>query len=87
MYYYSTVNDVTMTHSDIVDESGIDCVFVHFERANEKGFDFADAKIPHFSFAKSYGFSEDELMQMTKYLKNNSALIWEFASKGGGENA
>ena len=28
---------------------------------------------------KSYGFSEDELMHMERYLRNNSFLIWEIA--------
>ena len=36
---------------------------------------------------KSYGFSEDEMMQMEKYLRNNSFLIWEIAREEGGEIA
>lgn len=87
MYYYSTVNDVVMTHSDIQDINGIDTVCVRFERPNKNGFDFAEGMIPHFTFQKSYGFNEDELLQFERYMRNNSALIWEFASKGGAENA
>lgn len=91
MYYYSTVNSVITTHSGIEeDENGMPCVKVHFERpcANgNSGFDFADGRIPHFNFQKAFGFSEDELFQLKEYMKNNSSLIWEFADKGGGENA
>lgn len=87
MYYYSTVNDVVMTHSNIQDIDGIDTVYVRFERPNKNGFDFAEGRIPHFTFQKSYGFNEDELLQFERYMRNNSALIWEFASKGGAENA
>lgn len=87
MYYYSTMNEIVLTHSGIIEDEGMDVVYVKFERPNSTGFDFAEAKIPHFIFHKSYGFSEDETLRLKEYLKNNSALIWEFASKGGGENA
>lgn len=87
MFYYSTVNDIVTTHSGIEEENGIDIVRVHFERPNNNGFDFADGKIPHFNFDKSFGFSEDELLHLIQYMKNNSALLWEFAAKGGGTNA
>lgn len=87
MYYYSKVDDITTTHSAIVEENGMDVVYVRFERPNKTGFDFAEGKIPNFTFDKSYGFSEDELLHLIQYMKNNSALIWEFAEKGGGENA
>ena len=36
---------------------------------------------------KSFGFSEDEILYLKKYAKNNSSLIWDFAQKGGGINA
>jgi len=88
MFYYSTVDKIITTHSEIIEENGMDVVHIRFERPNNKnGFDFAEGKIPHFSFDKSYGFSEDELLHLVQYMKNNSALIWEFAGKGGGDNA
>ena len=87
MYYYSTVDGITTTHSGIEEKNGLDYVTVHFERPNKSGFDFAEATLPGFIFQKSFGFSEDELLNLTGYLKDNSALLWEFAAKGGGENA
>jgi hypothetical protein len=81
------VNNIVTTHSAIIEENGMDIVYVRFERPNKNGFDFAEGKIPHFLFQKSYGFSEDEILYLIRYMKNNSALLWEFATKGGGENA
>lgn len=77
--YYSTVNGIVLTYSDIIDENDLETIQVRFERPTEKGFDFAEGLIPHFIFQKSYGFSEDELMQLERYLRNNSSLIWDMA--------
>ena len=39
--YYSTVDNVVMTFSDIEERNGFDEITVYFERANDKGeFDF-----------------------------------------------
>lgn len=86
-YYYSTVDDVVLTHGEVEEQDDIDFVRFYFERATEKGFDFAEGKIPYYQFDKCYGFSEDELFKMEKYLRNNALLIWEFAGKGGAINA
>lgn len=87
MHYYSTVDQIILTHSDLIIGEDLDYVKVRFERPNETGFDFAEGKLPHFTFQKSFGFSEDEIFQLIRYLKNNSALIWEFSMKGGAVNA
>lgn len=87
MFYYSTVNDIVLTHSGVIEENGFDTVYVRFERPNQNGFDFAEGKIPNFLFHKTCGFTENELLKATQYLKNNSALIWEFSGKGGGLSA
>lgn len=87
MYYYSTVDNIVMTHSEIIEEDGFDFVNIHFERPNESSFDFLDLKIPGGTVSRSFGFSEDEIIKLKRYAKNNSALIWEFAQKGGGVNA
>lgn len=89
MYYYSTVNEIVMTHGALeTDEYSMPCVRVRFERPNQNnGFDFAEGRIPHFNFQKTFGFSEDELFSLREYMRDNALLIWEFAQKGGGENA
>lgn len=82
--YYSTLDDVVMTFSDIEEKSGFDEISVYFERPNENGFDFAEGKLPNNMLYKSYGFSQTELMQLERYLCNNAALIWEIAREKGG---
>ena len=87
MYYYSTVNGIIMTHSALLEKDGFDIVKVHFELPNDDGFDFLDMTLPVEIVYKSFGFSEDEILKLKRYAKNNSSLIWDFAQKGGGENA
>lgn len=87
MYYYSTVNDIVTTHSAILEQDGFDIVKIHFERPNNDGFDFLDMTLPGEIVYKSFGFSEDEILYLKRYAKNNSSLIWDFAQKGGGINA
>ena len=87
MYYYSTVNDIVTSHSAVLEQDGFDIVKVHFERPNKDGFDFLDMTLPGENVYKSFGFSEDEILQLKRYAKNNSSLIWEFAQKGGGQVA
>lgn len=77
--YYSTVDDVVLTFSDIEEYNGFDRITVRFERPADNGFDFAEGILPENQFLKTYGFSEDELMQMEMYLRNNCFLIWEMA--------
>lgn len=78
--YYSTVNEIVLTFSDIEERNGFDEITVHFERPTESGnFDFAEGRLPEKIFYKTCGFSEDELLRLSKYLRNNEALIWEMA--------
>ncbi len=77
--YYSTVDHIVLTFSDIEEQNGFDRITVRFERPNQSGFDFAEGFLPENQFLKSYGFSEDELMQLENYLRNNAFLIWEMA--------
>ena len=82
-HYYSTVDGVALTHSDMLMEDHSRRVYVYFERPNERGFDFAEGLLPECVFTKTYGFSEDELFELRDYLRCNAPLIWEFAQKGG----
>ena len=56
MYYYSTVNNIVMTHSGIITGELCDTVSIHFERPNEKGFDFLDMYLPGEFVKKYFGF-------------------------------
>ncbi len=83
-YYYSTVNGITMNHSEILEKDGFEFIRVHFERPNGNGFDFLDMEIPGKVIYKSFGFSEDDIMDLKEYVRDNDSLIWEFARNGGG---
>ena len=87
MYYYSTVNNIVMTHSGIITGELCDTVSIHFERPNEKGFDFLDMDLPGYFVKISFGFSEYEILTLKRYAKNNAAIVWDFAREGGGTNA
>ena len=86
-YYYSTVNGITMNHSEVLLKDGFEKVNVHFERPGKNGFDFLDIELPGNIVFKSFGFSEDDIMDMQEYVRDNDSLIWEFARNGGGMNA
>lgn len=82
--YYSTVDNIVLTFSDIEEKNGFEEITVRFERTNDNGFDFAEGKLPNNMFYKTYGFSEDELLELERYLRNNNFLIWEIAREKEG---
>lgn len=82
--YYSTVDGIILTFSDIEENNGFEEITVHFERPNNHGFDFAEGKLPNNMFYKCSGFSDNELLELEMYLKNNSFIIWEIAREKGG---
>lgn len=87
MKYYSTVNDIVMTYSGVQKDREFEYIAVHFERPNEKGFDFMDLKLPGEFVTNSFGFSEDEILDLKNYARDNEALLWEFAREDGVVNA
>ena len=45
--YYSTVDDIILTFSDIEeDKNGFDAIRFRFERKNASAYDFAEGKLP-----------------------------------------
>ena len=86
-HYYSTVDGVVLTHSDMMTDVNSRRVIVRFERASSTGFDFAEGMLPECVFNKTYGFSEDELFDLSDYLRCNAILIWDYAQKGGGQDS
>lgn len=84
--YYSTIDGIRLIFSDVEeDKDGFENITFYFERENKTGFDFAEGKLPENRIYKSYGFTEDELLSMQEYIKNNSFLIWEIAKEGSVE--
>lgn len=86
--YYSTCDNIVMTFSDIEEKNGFDEITVYFERPNDDGgFDFAEGKLPNTLFYKSYGFSQEELMRLERYMRNNAPLVWEIARENAAKKA
>lgn len=80
--YYSTIDGIRLTFSNIEeDKDGFENITFYYERENKTGFDFAEGKPPENWIYKSCGFTEDELLSMQEYIKNNSFLIWEIAKE------
>ena len=78
--YYSTINEVVMSFSNIsVNKDGFETIIARFERPNKTGFDYSECKLPCVCNMKAFGFSEDEIMEQERYLRNNAPLIWEIA--------
>lgn len=44
--YYSTLDNIVLTFSNIEEKNGFEEITVHFERANDGGFGFAEGKLP-----------------------------------------
>jgi len=83
-HYYSTIQNIVTTFSDIFSSpTKGESIIVHLERSSAHGFDMAEFILPSISCTKSHGFSEDELLQLKKFVTNNSPLIWECAREDG----
>lgn len=78
--YYSTINEVVLTFSNISrNKDGFASIVARFERPNHAGFDFAEWQLPCIANTKAFGFSEEDIMMQERYLRNNMPLIWEMA--------
>ncbi|MBE6084900.1 MAG: hypothetical protein E7203_05435 [Selenomonas ruminantium] len=83
-HHYSTIDNIHTTFSDIyASETKGESIIVHMERATENGFDHAEFILPSIICTKCMVFSEDELIKLTTFVRNNSSLIWEIAREDG----
>lgn len=64
--------ELRMTYSGLLLYKGEKTVRVNFERGKN---DFAEGIVPSGIIEKSSGFSEEELQQLSDYLKHNAADI------------
>ncbi len=83
-HYYSTINGIVTTFSDIHQSAQKgESILVYMERAAENGFDTAEILLPSISFIKYSGFDEAERAELLAFVQRNSALIWEIAREDG----
>lgn len=79
-YLYSVIDGVTLTYGRVRRKGGIDELPVYFERESQDGdFDFAEGVVPQCVFSRSRGFSELELIELSRYLQDNLLLLFEDA--------
>ena len=81
-YYYSTVDNIILTHSGIEEKNLLETITLHFERPNKNGnFDIAELILPNYNFTKIMGFTEDDVFELEDYARNNAPLIWELSKE------
>lgn len=84
MYPYIVLSDETeITHSQIIEEDGLQKVEVHFERPTENGFDSARCVLPTYQWKFHEGFSETEMEFFNEFLQHNAHLLYRYAEQGG----
>ena len=60
--YYSTVNEVVTTFSDISENGFMETITVHFEKPTENGFSFADYELPTRALKKCVGSLDERFL-------------------------
>ncbi len=84
MYPYMILADGTeIVHSHIIEENGVQCVEVHFERPKGDGFDVARCKLPTYTWIKRKGFTDKEIEMFVAFLHSNAHLFYKYAAAGG----
>ena len=84
MYPYLTLADETeIVHSHLIEEDGLQCVEVHFERPTEEGFAVARCVLPTYIWIKREGFTDKEIDKFEKFLRSNAHLLYKYAAVGG----
>ena len=86
MYPFITLDeDTEITHSELRLDG---TVKVYIEKADKSdGFHYATCYLPTYTWEEVVGFTEEEMVQFGKIVKNNAHLIMEFDGKGGFMNA
>ncbi len=84
MYPYITLADETeITHSNLLEQNGVQTVEVHFERPTEHGFDSARCVLPSYQWKFNDGYSNAEILFFEELLRNNAHLLFRYANQGG----
>lgn len=85
MYEYMTLSDnTTIAHSDMKKDGKVK---VYIEKPVEGGFWHVTCFLPKYEWVENEGFSDDEIVELKKFVENNAHIIMEFSQKGGFENA
>jgi len=72
---FRDADKLTMTYTGLLQGKKGKIIHVTFERATERGRDYADMVLPSRSVLKSSGFDESELAWLQLYLKSQEKEI------------
>lgn len=86
MYPFLTLDDDTeITHSEMHPDGSVK---VYIETPDEKdGFHDATCFLPAHRWENIHGYTEEEMEQFKRIIRDNAHLILEFSQKGGVLNA
>lgn len=68
-------DDLTITFGDIVDDGLVERVPYYIARKGTD--DFAQGSLPGCGVAKSFGFTEAELLELERIMRNNETIIYD----------
>lgn len=81
--FYSEVDDVTLTYSDINSTTdGMEYIRIYFEKPIEGDFAFLESVIPGLDVKETEGFSDGEVQELLNYANKNAFIIWQLAKEG-----
>jgi hypothetical protein len=84
MYPYITLADETLiTHSELIDDNGVQTVLVHFERPIDGGFDSARCSLPSYRWIMRDGYSDAEISDFEQLLHDAAHSFYRYAEMGG----
>ncbi|WP_455138485.1 hypothetical protein [Thermophilibacter sp.] len=76
--YVKLADETQFAYSDPHEDGTVD---VYVERPRDMGFDSAQCLLPSYRWSKVDGFSEAELDELDRFIRNNAPLILEFAER------
>ncbi len=68
------------------DRDGGDNLSVRVEKESDENA-FADWRLPDITCEKSFGFSEDDLLESENFLRNNESIMWDMYREQGAQHA
>ena len=67
------------------DRDGGDNLSVRVEKESDSTA-FADWRLPDIACEKSFGFSEEDLLESENFLRNNESIMWDMYREQGDRN-
>lgn len=78
-HFFSEVDDVTLTFSDIQRQGGMEYIRIYFEKPIDNDFAFLESTLPALNIVATEHFSPTEQQQLLQYARTNAFLIWDMA--------